>query len=62
MAATWLYERAWGKPKEYDPTTEEPNGVRYDLSKLSPQQLAEVKQAMLLLLRTVVGRAENPED
>jgi hypothetical protein len=22
MAATWVYERAWGKPKEYDPLKE----------------------------------------
>ena len=53
MAATWIYERAWGKAKEFDPGQLEDNTVqRFDPSKLDPDQLARVKEAMLLLAKT----------
>jgi hypothetical protein len=37
MAATWLFERAWGKPKDYDPKSEAQPGLKFDPSKLSPE-------------------------
>ena len=53
MAATWIYERAWGKVKEFDPKQLEDNAApRFDPSKLNPDQLAKVKEAMLLLAKT----------
>lgn len=29
-AAAWVYERAWGKPREYDPASEKPAGPEFD--------------------------------
>ena len=51
MAATWIYERAWGKAKEYDPKQQEDTAPKFDPSKLSPEQLAKVKEALLLMVQ-----------
>ncbi len=65
MANTWVYERAWGKAKEYDPKVEEPTRLAFDPSKLSPEQLAQAKQVLLMLMATAMttkpaeGRADH---
>jgi hypothetical protein len=36
--AAWIYERAWGKPKAYDPSIEKAPRVVFDLAHLSREQ------------------------
>ena len=58
MAATWIYERAWGKPKDYDPADElKPQRARFDPSKYTLKELEQI-QAALLLMRE--DRSERP--
>jgi hypothetical protein len=49
-AAAWVYEHAWGKPKEYDPNTEKPAGPQFDPRAYSPEQLDVIEAALRLLL------------
>jgi hypothetical protein len=49
MAADKLIERAWGKPREYDPKAEEPPAPDIDLSQLSNAELSALEQVVLLL-------------
>jgi hypothetical protein len=59
MAATWIYERAWGKPKDYDPSLEKAPGVVFDLQHLTREQL----QMLLELSRTgAVKPADTSDD
>jgi hypothetical protein len=59
MAADKVYERAWGKPKEYDPSTErDPSRSRFDPSLLSPEQLDLVEHALRLIVKAT--RAPSP--
>jgi hypothetical protein len=52
MARTWLYETAWGKPKEYDPSKEkDPNKPKFDPRLLTPQQLDIVEYALKLMVQ-----------
>jgi len=57
MAATWIYERAWGKPKDYDPADEPKPKRRFDPSKYTLEELEQI-QAALLLMRE--DRSERP--
>jgi hypothetical protein len=52
MAATWLYERAWGKIKEYDPKSEE-QPLPFDPSKLTPGQFNKLRAAMQMLIQAM---------
>jgi hypothetical protein len=56
IAQQAVLERAWGKPKEYDPSEERPP-VRVDLSKLS---LAKKKEMLDLVRQTVTVAEETP--
>src|SRR6202030_3387382 len=57
VACNSILDRAWGKPKDYDPKAEEKDPLRFDPSKLSERQLAQVKQAMLLIMQAVASEA-----
>jgi len=47
-----LMERAWGKPKEYDPSKEkDPNKPKFDPRLLTPQQLDIVEYALKLMVQ-----------
>jgi hypothetical protein len=63
MASQWIYENAWGKPKEYDPSAEkDPNKPKFDPRLLSPQQLDIVEYALKLMVqatRPPTGIAEG---
>ena len=52
MAATWIYERAWGKAKEYDPREEQANRPTFDPSRLTSEQRELVKAALHLMMQT----------
>jgi hypothetical protein len=59
MAAAWIYERAWGKPKDYDPSLEKAPRVVFDLAHLSREQL----RMLLELTRTgAVKLADTSDD
>lgn len=47
MAAAWIYERAWGKPKEFDPA-ELARSTTLDLTKLPRELLIALLQATQL--------------
>lgn len=54
MCAQWVYERAWGKVKDYDPAKDEAQPLEFDPAKLNGKQLAAVKKAMMVLLAASV--------
>jgi hypothetical protein len=59
--AAWIYERAWGKPKDYDPSLEKGAGGIFDLAKLPREQL----RMLLELTRTGAVRpadGDNADD
>jgi hypothetical protein len=57
MSATWIYERAWGKPKDYDLKEDEAARPRFDPSLLDPKDVPLVRQA-LMLMQQAIRRAE----
>jgi hypothetical protein len=48
VAVGMLYERAWGKPKEYDPSTDREPKAGLDLSHLSPEQRQQLREMVEL--------------
>ena len=59
MAHSWIYERAWGKPKDFNPKDEpDPNKPRFDPRLLSPKELEIVQFA----LRLMVSATRAPGD
>jgi hypothetical protein len=62
MATNTVLERAWGKPKEYDPRAEEAEPSPFDASKLTQEQRDQVRAALRLLATTAAapdGEAES---
>jgi hypothetical protein len=57
-AADKIREWAWGKIPDYDPSKEDQPSQRFDPSRLSVAQLAEVKRLMATLLQAMVPVAE----
>ncbi len=58
VAANAVIERAFGKPKEYDPSKErDPNPPRFDPRLLTPEQLDLVEHALKLMVQAT--RAPN---
>ena len=56
MANQWVYEQAWGKPREYDPSEDAP--PKLDLLRLSPEQREELRR-LIELAR--ISRAETAQ-
>ena len=59
VAIGMLYDRAWGKPKEYDPAEDQaaPRD-RFDPSLYTPEQLAQIEAALRLVV-AVQAQAET---
>jgi hypothetical protein len=56
VAIGMLYDRAWGKAKEFDPATDkEPIRPRFDPSLYTPQQLAEIERTLRMVAPTQAG-------
>src|SRR4029077_12942104 len=52
MAADKVFERAWGKPKEFDPNAEAPkNRPPFDPSLYSVEELKQMQAVMLMIAR-----------
>lgn len=70
VAANALIERAFGKPKDYNPKDDaDPNRPRFDPRLLTPQQLEFVETALRLMMRATVApghfveaAAEQPDE
>jgi hypothetical protein len=59
VAIGMLYDRAWGKPKDYDPATDkEPIRPRFDPSLYTPEQLAQI-ETTLRMVAAAQAEAEN---
>jgi hypothetical protein len=59
VAIGMLYDRAWGKPKEYDPAADkEEIEPRFDPSLYTPEQLAQI-EATLRMVAAARAEAEN---
>lgn len=54
MAATWVYERAWGKGPTFDPSKEAPARPKFNPRDYSPEELDLIEAALRLIKR---GRA-----
>jgi hypothetical protein len=59
MAATWVHEQAWGKPKEYDPASEKPSEPEFNPRAYPPEQLDLIEKALRLLLNP--PKPQQPE-
>jgi hypothetical protein len=61
VAIGMLYDRAWGKPKEYDPAEDrEVIRPRFDPSLYTPEQLAQIEQTLRMVQTTQAqAKAEN---
>src|SRR5262245_56268220 len=59
VAIGMLYDRAWGKPKDYDPVADkEEIEPRFDPSLYTPEQLAEIERVLRMVV-AVQAEAEN---
>jgi hypothetical protein len=58
-AAAWVYERAWGKPNEYDPASEKPAGPEFNPRDYTPEQLDVIEAALLLFVNPPTRQAES---
>src|SRR5260370_22060350 len=60
MAADKVFERAWGKPKEYDPNAEAPKKPPpFDPSLYTTDELRQMQAVMLMIARR---QAQLPEE
>ncbi len=50
VAIGMLYDRAWGKSKEYDPAAEKPEDRTFDPRDYPPAALALIEEALILML------------
>jgi hypothetical protein len=60
MASAWVYEHAWGKPKDYDPASEKPDRPAFNPRDYTPEQLAVI-EAALKLMRAGGSAPAEPE-
>ena len=49
MAATWVYERSWGRAQDYDPNAERPPST-FNPRDHSPEELDLIETALKLML------------
>jgi hypothetical protein len=57
IAATWVFERAWGKPRDFDPVVEKPERPKFDPRAYSPEELDVIEAGLRLMVepRTVAA-------
>jgi hypothetical protein len=59
LASQWVYERAWGPPKPFDPKDEpNPSRPKFDPRLLTPEQLDIVEYALKLMVRATRAPSE----
>jgi hypothetical protein len=52
MAATWIFERAWGKPKEYDAAQENDERPKFNPRLYTPSELDLIERALRLMVES----------
>jgi hypothetical protein len=63
MAAREVIERAWGRPKDFDPAAEKPeDDDHFDPRKYTPEELDEIERALLLVVDPDRVRPRRGED
>jgi hypothetical protein len=63
MAADKIFERAWGRPKEYDPSAEGPKKAPpFDPSLYTLEELKRMRDVMLMIARRQGLLPEEGED
>lgn len=60
MATNMILERAWGKPREYDPATDPENQVRIDVRRLTDEERGTLRK--LMQQAVAVGARSDEED
>jgi hypothetical protein len=57
MAATWIFERAWGKARDFDPAAEKPEPPKFDPRLYSPEELDVIEAGLRPMIepRTVAA-------
>jgi hypothetical protein len=58
-ASDKVVERAWGKPKDYDPREEQPETLPIDPSQFTHEQREMIKRALQLLLTAEAPPVES---
>ena len=59
IAASWVHEQAWGKPKDFDPAAEKPEQrLTFDPRRYTPKDVAVIEQGLRLML---AGGSSAPE-
>jgi hypothetical protein len=48
-AANWVYEHAWGKPQNYDPSKERAQ-TGFNVADYTPEQLAQIEAALRVIM------------
>ena len=61
VAMSMLYDRAWGKPKEFDPHAETAEHPPLDASYLTAEQRQQLRDLLLLATATSNGRDSNAQ-
>ena len=62
MAADKVFERAWGKPKEYDPNAEAPKQAPpFDPSLYTTDELRRMQEVMLMIAERQGGPSSGAE-
>ena len=56
IAAQAILDRAWGKPKDYDPKEAQASGLRFDIDALTPEERAVL---LAIIRRGAVRQAET---
>lgn len=59
MAATWVFERAWGKPKEYDAARENDERPKFNPRLYTPGELELIERTLRLMVEPRTTRANE---
>jgi hypothetical protein len=59
VAANGVLDRAWGKPKDYDPKEATNSGLRFDIAALSPEERSVL---LAIIRRGAVKQATGDDD
>jgi hypothetical protein len=59
MAATWICERAWRKPREFDPTRENNDRPKFNPRLYTPGELELIEQALRLMVEPRTARPDE---
>ena len=62
MAAREITDRAWGRPRDFDPAAEKPEGKRFDPRAYTKEELARIEEACLVVVDPARVRRARGQD